>query len=257
MMRLVKTGGLTATLLLLAVLPARASDLSVSYKVDVGPVTLSTIKFSLDLGSEPIRSRAKIETSGLSQVFAEFSAVAEGESKMDASGLKPVSFRMVRERNNKRREASLSWDGSGALSYDPPIKKQELRASVERALSADVMDPITAVLRIGTPSEAPCPSVHQVFDGRDVFELSLTDKGRDQLDSDEVYRGPVQLCEVRWTPVAGRDKERNVPGDSYDVSFAPVGKLPSGRELWIPMEVSGTIKGLPFRAYADKLKARD
>lgn len=250
-----RTGGFAAGLLVAAALPAAADGLSVSYKVDVGPVTLSTVSFVLDMGADPIRSRARIETTGLSRVFAEYTAQAEGENALDESGLKPLRFRMVREKNNKRREASLSWNGSGALSYEPQINKPELRASVDRALNDKVMDPITAVLRIGTASAAPCPSVHQVFDGRDVFELSLTDKGRGQIDGDEAYQGPVQLCEVRWTPVAGRDKERNVPGDSYAVSFAPVSRLPSGQDLWIPVEVSGTIKGLPFRAYADKLKA--
>jgi hypothetical protein len=255
MMQMVRTIGLTAVFTAIATLPLAAADLSVAYRVDVGPVTLSSIDFALELGADTIHSRAKIESQGLSRIFSEYSAEAEGESRLDASGTQPVRFQMARKRDKKRRENLLRWSDSGGLSYEPPINKPELRASVERALNGSVTDPITAVLRIGTAGDAPCPSVHQVFDGRDVFELVLTDKGRNQIDGGKVYQGPGQICEVRWTPVAGRDKERNVPGDSYDVSFAPVGKLPSGRDLWLPVEVSGTIKGLPFRAYAHKLRA--
>jgi hypothetical protein len=58
---------------------------------------------------------------------------------------------------------------------------------------------------------------------------------------------------VRWTPVAGRAKDKGVPGDSYDVAFAPVAELDDGRKLWLPVEMSGKLKGLGFRGYVTKV----
>jgi hypothetical protein len=257
MMNRIKVSGLALGLWAAAALPASAGGVSVTYKVDVGPMTLSTVKFTLDLGAEAVLGRAKIETSGLSRVFAEYTAVAESESAISAEALRPVRFRLVRQRDDDRRETSLNWSPAGDLTYDPPIPKPDRRARIENALGQGVSDPITTVLRIGAAGVDPCPSVHDVFDGRDVFQLALTDLGKGELDDDTGYRGPVQRCSVRWTPVAGRAKDRNSPGDSYDVAFAPVGKLPSGRDLWLPVLMSGSLKGLPFRAYAERVKARD
>ena len=75
------------------------------------------------------------------------------------------------------------------------------------------------------------------------------------MDGEGGYKGTVRLCEVSWTPIAGRAAEKNEPRESYDVSFAPVGELPSGRTLWLPVALTGKLKGLRFNAYVTKFKA--
>ena len=236
---------------------AVAGQVAVTYKVDVGPMTLTTIRFVLDVSDDAVNGKARIKSGGVANLFAEYSAVAEARTMINGGAPQPVSFHLVRERDNDIRKASLSWTTDGSITYEPQSPKPERRESIARALSSGVTDPITAVLRIGTAGDTPCPSVHEVFDGRDVFELALTDKGSGKVSSDVAYRGTAQRCDVRWTPLAGRAKERNVPGDSYDVAFAPVGRLPSGQQLWLPVELSGSLKGMPFRAYAETLKAAE
>lgn len=241
----------------LAVHSAAAGQVAVTYKVDVGPMTLTTVRFTLDVSESAVNGKARIKSGSVANLFAEYSAVAESTSLIGGPAPQPVSFQLVRERDNDVRKASLSWNPDGVLSYEPQSRKPERRDSIARALNSDVADPITAVLRIGTAGATPCPSVHDVFDGRDVFELALTDKGSGTVSEDVDFRGSVQRCDVRWTPLGGRAKEKNVPGDTYDVSFAPVGKLPSGQQLWLPVELTGSLKGMPFRAYAEKLSAAD
>ncbi|MCA3555218.1 DUF3108 domain-containing protein [Aestuariivirga sp.] len=235
---------------------AAAGQVAVNYKVDVGPMTLTTIKFVLDIGPDAVNSKARIKSGGIANLFSEYSVVAEATSLIGNGAPQPVSFRLVRERDSGVRKAKLTW-ADGVLTYEPQSDKPERRESIARALNANVTDPITAVLRIGTAGETPCPSVHDVFDGRDVFELALTGKGSGTVDETVDYRGAVQLCEVRWTPIGGRAKEKNVPGDSYDVAFAPVDRLPTGQQLWLPVDLTGSLKGLPFRAYADTIEVVD
>jgi hypothetical protein len=210
----------------------------------------------LDVGPDAVNSKARIKSGGIANLFSEYSAVAEATSLIGSGAPQPVSFSLVRERESDIRKANLTWAG-GVLTYEPQSNKPERRESIARALNGNVTDPITAVLRIGTAGETPCPSVHDVFDGRDVFQLALTGKGSGTVDETVDYRGTVQLCEVRWTPLGGRAKDKNVPGDSYDVAFAPVGRLPSGQQLWLPVDLTGSLKGLPFRAYAEKLEVMD
>jgi hypothetical protein len=246
-----------AVLLAGAAAPAGAEQLgsvSVAYNVDVGPMTMTVVRYGLDLSEGALHSRVRIKSHGISRVFSEYTAKAEAESRAEGKSISPIRFHMVREKEDRRRETRLEWQDDGAIDYAPLEKKPERRASIEKALNAQVADPMTAVLRIGTSGKSPCPAVQQVFDGRDVFELSLTDKGMGTMDNDEGYSGPVRRCEVNWTPIAGRAVERNEPRDSYDVAFAPVGELPSGRTLWLPVEMTGYLKGLRFKAYVTKLK---
>ena len=241
-----------------AAVPAHAEPVravSVSYNVDIGPMTMIVVKYALNHSGDALEARANIRSNGLSRMFSEYSAKAEGRSRAETQGITPVSFRLVREKDDRKKETSLQWNGPGAITYAPREKKPERRQRIEQALNAAVADPMTAVLRIGTAGDVPCPAVQQVFDGRDVYELSLADKGEGRLDRDAAYRGPVRVCEVSWTPIAGRAAEKNEPRESYEVSFAPVGELPSGRTLWLPVSLSGKLKGIPFEAYATKLSA--
>jgi len=230
-------------------------SLAVNYNIDLGPMTVTEVKYRLSMEGGAARSQAQIRSSGISRVFAEYMAKVEAESRAGADDIAPVRFHLVREKDEKTREAKLRWTGPGAIDYAPKEKKPERRARVDKALNDKVADPMTAVLKIGTAGDYPCPSAQQIFDGRDVYELSLADQGEGRIET-EGYKGPVRRCEVSWTPIAGRAAEKNEPRESYEVSFAPVGELPSGRTLWVPVSLSGKLKGLRFDGYATKLTMR-
>lgn len=231
------------------------TGLSVSYNIDIGPMTVMVVKYRLGVSDGSVTSEAEIRSNGVTRAFSEYSASAEGESRAAKDGITPLSFRLERDRDGDKRRVSLQW-GDDGLTYEPREKKAERRARIDRALTAAVADPMTAALRIGTAGEDPCPSVQQVFDGRDVYELSLTDKGAGQLEGSADWRGPVRVCEVNWTPIAGRAAEKNEPRESYEVSFAAVGELPNGRTLWLPVALNGRLKGVRFDAYAARIKRR-
>lgn len=236
---------------------ASAADVAATFNVDIGPMTTTVVRFELDTGNDTLHARARIKSNGISRMFSEYSVKAEAEARDNGEAVQPVRFHLVREKDEGRREVTLSWNAAGDIAYEPAIKKPELRQKVNAALGKDVADPLTVIMRMGASGNDPCPSVHQVFDGRDVFELAFTDKGRGVLADQSAYRGEVQHCEVRWTPVAGRAMEKKLPGDVYDVSFAPVGKLASGRTVWLPVSMSGNLKGIGFSAYVTKLKTGD
>lgn len=232
----------------LAPAAAQAADVSVSYNVDVGPMTVTTVKLTLDESGEEVHARARIRANGVSRMFSEFGATAEAETKLGQAVPEPVAYKITRDDSDKRKVTTVMWNGE-VPSYDPPITNPERRDKLDRALAGGVTDPVTAVLRIGLSGDEPCGSSHKVFDGREVFELSFTQKGKGKLDGDAAWKGPVERCVVRWEPIAGRAKDKGVPGDSYEVAFAPVAKLASGRQLWLPVEMSGRLKGVGFRGY--------
>ncbi|MFO1130835.1 MAG: DUF3108 domain-containing protein [Hyphomicrobiales bacterium] len=231
---------------------AQAAGVTVSYNVDVGPLTVTVVKFSVDVTGGEARARARIKAAGMSRVFSEFGATAEAETRLGDAAPEPVSYRITRDQSDMRKVTTLTWDG-GTVTYDPPIKNSERKAKLDQALAGGVIDPVTAILRMGTLGDSPCPSTHEVFDGREVFELALTDKGVGKADGDSAWQGKVQRCSVRWTPIAGRSYDKGVPGDSYEVSFAPVAELENGHKLWLPVDMSGSLKGLGFKGYMTKV----
>ena len=252
----------TATLSLLALglaaaapAAAQAAAVTVSYNVDVGPLTVSVVKFSIDVAGDEAHARARIKTAGMSRVFSEFGATAEAETRLGEAEPQPMSYKITRDQSDMRKVTTLTWDGT-TVTYDPPIKNSDRKAKLDQALAGGVIDPVTAILRMGTLGDSPCPSTHEVFDGREVFELALTDKGMGKADGDAAWQGKVQRCSVRWTPVAGRSYDKGVPGDSYDVSFAPVADLDNGRKLWLPVNMSGSLKGLGFKGYLTKVSGK-
>jgi hypothetical protein len=230
------------------------SDVSASYNVDVGPMTMMVIRFGASFSDDAVRAQATIKSKGISAVFSEYSARAEGEGRLDGGAIQPALFKLSRERDDRKKRTTIQWGDGGTVSMDPPAhKKPEVQARVENALTADVSDPITAILRTGTAGDNPCNSAQKVFDGRDVFELSFSEGNGKELKSDAAYRGPVKNCRVRWHAIAGRSAERGDPDEVYGVSFAPIGTLVSGQTLWLPVSLTGTIKGLGFEAYVTKL----
>jgi hypothetical protein len=256
-MRKFPVGALLIAGAVLAPQGAHAAEIAATFNVDVGPMTMTVIKLELETAGDIVQARSRIKSDGLTSMFSEYSVDASAEARADSEGIRPQRFRLVRERDDNRREVTLSWNEQGEIAYEPQIKKPALRQKVEEALVKEVVDPLTVVLRMGASGGDPCPSVHQVFDGRDVFELAFTDKGKGKLAEPAVFDGDVQHCEVRWTPIAGRAMEKKVPGDVYDVSFAPVGKLASGHAVWLPVFMSGKLKGIRFSAYVTKLKTAD
>lgn len=240
-------------LALAAASAAEAAGVTASYNVDVGPLTVTEVKFNLDVTGGAAHAKARIRAAGMSRVFSEFGATAEAETRVDGDAPQPLNYRMTRDQSDMRKVTTVSWSGEGAPTYDPPIRNAERAAKLEQALAGGVVDPVTAVLRIGTEGASPCPSKHVVFDGREVYELALIDKGMGPFEGEAAWQGEVQHCTVRWTPIAGRAKDKGVPGDDYEVAFAPVATLDDGRKLWLPVQMSGRLKGMGFTGYLTKV----
>lgn len=256
-MRSSALGALSLAIAALLPRPVTAAEIAATFNVDIGPMTMSVVRLELDTAGDTVQARSRIKGKGITNLFSEYSVQADAEARAGGDEFQPLRFRLLRERDDSRREAKLTWNSGGELTYEPKIKKPDMRQKVDSALGKDVVDPLTVLLRIGATGADPCPSVHQVFDGRDVFELAFTGKGKGKLTDFPAYDGEVQHCEVRWTPIAGRAMEKKIPGDVYDVSFAPIGKLATGQTMWLPVFMSGKLKGIGFTIYATKLKAAD
>jgi hypothetical protein len=84
-----------------------------------------------------------------------------------------------------------------------------------------------------------CQRSTAVFDGRMRYDLKLAFKRMDRVKAEKGYQGPVVVCTVSFTPLAGHIPSRSVikyltSMDEMEVWFAPV----AGTRLVVPFRIS-------------------
>jgi len=82
-----------------------------------------------------------------------------------------------------------------------------------------------------------CKRKLAIFDGRQRADIDLVYKRMDQVHADKGYQGPVVVCQVLYTPIAGHRPER--PAIKYLVSQRDM-------EMWLA-PIAGARVLVPFR----------
>ena len=106
-----------------------------------------------------------------------------------------------------------------------------------------MLDPMTAsLLRApgnGDPlSPEACQRTLSIFDGRLRYDLQLAFKRMDKVKADKGYAGPVVVCAVYFSPIAGYIPSR--------AAIRYIAKL-RDMEIWLA-PIAGTRVLVPFRA---------
>jgi hypothetical protein len=99
------------------------------------------------------------------------------------------------------------------LSVEPALNPSPDRIPVTDADRHNVLDPMTATLvhvgGSGDPvSPQACGRRAAVFDGRMRFDLKSEFKRIETVKAEKGYQGPVVVCAVYFTPIAGYNPER-------------------------------------------------
>lgn len=256
--RLAKIAGATVGALVLAWRPAAADDIDLQLKVDVGGLTVMKVKLGFTLSEGGFGTEAVIRSEGLAALWGEYKMSAEGSGLNGADGIRPRAYSFRRDKDGKKKSRQLSWGEDGMLrQHQAASNDADVQAGIDAALTASTFDPLSAILRLGLNSgKTPCGTTYRVFDGRDVFDVALGPRENAMLDgdSDTAYEGPAHFCDFKWVAIAGRWFSKSKPSelvDDYDVWFAPVPV--SGQKVWLPMLITGKLKGLKFKAYAARI----
>jgi hypothetical protein len=129
------------------------------------------------------------------------------------------------------------------LKLDPPRDTDAERVPVTENDQHGVLDPMTAPI-IPAPATgnllAPeaCQRTLRVFDGRLRYDLQFAFKRMDKVKADKGYEGPVLVCAVYFTPVAG-----HIPSRAAIKYMAKLRDI----EVWLA-PIAGTRMLVPFRA---------
>jgi hypothetical protein len=126
---------------------------------------------------------------------------------------------------------------------DPPQENEPDRVPITDEHRKGILDPMTASLMrtpgTGNPlSEQACQRTMAIFDGRLRYDLQFAFKRMDQVKAEKGYDGPVVVCAVYFSPIAG-----------YIPSRAAIRYIAGLRdiEVWLA-PIAGTRVLVPYRA---------
>ena len=184
--------------------------LDARYAVSLGGVPVGKGAWVIDIAENQFTAAASGATAGLLRVFASGQGSGASRGFMVGGNPVPASFAASITSDKKTEEIRMTL-GSGdvkefAISPQMPVDPE--RVPVTEAHFHGVTDPMTgSLLRVpgnGNPiGPLACQRTTPIFDGRMRYNLQFVYKRMEQVKADKGYEGPVVVCAVYFTPIAG------------------------------------------------------
>ena len=243
---------LTSAMLVLAAsglaAPAFAQTrLEARYAATVAGIPIGAGSWVIDITDSQYSAAVDGTTSGLLRAFTggQGSATARG-TLTNSKQLTSIYAANLNGRNNKKIDSIRITISNGNVKdykVDPPADVEPNRVPITEASQRGVLDPMTASL-VRMPGNGDplvpeaCQRTHEVFDGRLRYDMQFAFKRMDKVKSVKGYFGPVVVCAVYFTPVAG-----------FVPSRASLRYLAKQRdmEVWLA-PIAGTRVLVPYRA---------
>jgi hypothetical protein len=229
-----------------AAAPAQAQGrLDARYEASLAGIPIGSGSWVVDIGETQYSAAASGATSGLLRAFTggQGSTAARGT----LNGGRPASaiYAATISTRKKSDEIRLTIANGSVKDFklDPPQDTDPERVPITEAHQHNVQDPMTAsLLRVPGNGELLTPEACQrkvsIFDGRLRYDIEMAYKRMDKVKADKGYAGPVVVCSVYFTPVAG-----------FIPSRTAIKYLTRQRdmEVWLA-PIAGTRVLVPFRA---------
>ena len=227
--------------------PARAQGkLEAHYTASLAGIPVGKGSWVVDVDDTHYRAAASGITTGLLRLFTggEGTSAAHGTFGRDgkpASSLYAATI-ITRDKTTEARVAIKDGDVT-TTKVEPPIDKDPERVPLTKAHKLGVFDPMTgALVRMPGNGNLLSPKVCErrvsIFDGRLRYDLRLAYKRMDKVQAERGYAGPVVVCSIYFSPVAGFIPTRTA------IKYI---KNMREMEVWLA-PIAGTRVLVPFRA---------
>jgi hypothetical protein len=229
-----------------AAAPARAQGkLEAQYNATLAGLPIGKGTWIVDISDNQYTAAASGQTSGILRVFAGGSATGAAHGTIVAGQPVAANFATTIKINKKTDEVRVTLNGGSVKDFkvEPPPDENPERIPVTDAHRVGVTDPMTASLNrvpgngdVRVP--AACDRKIAIFDGRLRYDLQLAYKRMDTVESKKGYSGPVVVCSVAFSPIAGFIPSR------YAIKYLAKAK---DIEIWLA-PIAGTRMMVPYRA---------
>jgi hypothetical protein len=234
-----------ALALSLACVGARADMLHATYRVSlIGlPIGVASVNATLTPTSYAIDASAKL--SGLATLVSRARGASTGQGAIVDNHVVPATFATTASNSSMTRTIRMSLAANAVTGVDisPPFEDRPDRVPLSDKDTRGIVDPVGAFV-VPAPPKGPlvgpaaCDRTIPVFDGYTRFDVSLSYVGQREV-STKGYKGPVAVCAVRYTPIAGHRRDRPATkfmADNKDLEvwLAPI----DGARVLMPYRVS-------------------
>jgi Protein of unknown function (DUF3108) len=241
-------GGVFALVVSLAAVsqPAVAQGrLEARYEATLAGIPVGKGAWSIDISDDQFSASAFGGTSGLLKAFAGGSGTGAAQGRVVNGALISTNY-SASTTTSKKTEAIRMVLANGtikefAIEPEPPVDPDRL--PVTDAHRKGVFDPMTgSMLRVPGNADPLSPDACRtgaaIFDGRMRYDLKLDFKRMEMVKAEKGYQGPVVVCAIYFSPVAGYIPDRPVikylsNQRNMEISFAPV----AGTRILVPFRM--------------------
>lgn len=189
--------------------------LDAHYVASLAGIPVGKGAWVIDIGDDQYHAAATGGTTGLLSVFASGHGSGSAQGGIQGGNFLPTiySVSMVTDKKVDEVRMALANGNVKDVSIEPPQPPDPQRVPLTDAHRRGVLDPMTgSLVRVpGTAdplSAEACQRSAAIFDGRMRYDLQLAFKRMDKVKAEKGYQGPVVVCGVYFTPVAGHIPDR-------------------------------------------------
>ena len=241
-------GGLFAGAAMLLSAPHAAlaqGKLDARYEATLAGIPVGKGAWTIEIADDQFSAAASGGTSGLLKAFAGGSGTGAAQGRVVNGALVASSYSATTTTSKKSEAIRISLVNGNvkefAIEPEPPVDADRL--PVTDAHRRGVYDPMTgAMIKVPGTSEVlspdSCRTGAGIFDGRMRYDLKLDFKRMETVKAEKGYHGPVVVCAVYFTPVAGYIPDRPVikylaAQRNIEIAFAPV----AGTRILVPFRM--------------------
>jgi hypothetical protein len=185
------------------------------YTATLAGIPIGRGNWVIEISEDQFTATASGGTFGIVRILTQGHGVSMAQGPLSGGQPVPQSYAATITNDKRVDEVRMAFAGGNVkeLSVEPALAPSPERIPVTDADRHNVLDPMTATLvhvgGSGDPvSPQACGRRAAVFDGRMRFDLRSEFKRIETVKAEKGYQGPVAVCAVYFTPIAGYNPER-------------------------------------------------
>lgn len=217
----------------LAASPALAEPLHGRYGVTLLGIPFGKASLDGEVAGQTYKIAINARLTGIASMVSSSKGAAVASGAFLRGLIVPSAYANTSANASQTRTVRVAMSGGSVKGVDisPPIDPSPERVPLTDAHTRNIVDPLSAMIMPVPGTEpvmgpAACNRTIPVYDGFTRFDVSLTYSGMRQVKA-KGYAGPVVVCAVRYTPIAGHRNRKPVQfmaeNRDIEVWLAPVG----------------------------------
>jgi hypothetical protein len=208
--------------------------LDARYEATLAGIPVGKGAWTIDIGDDQFSASASGGTAGLLKAFSGGSGAGAAQGRVVNGGLVSTNYSASTTTSHKSEAIHMTLVNGNVKEYgiepEPPVDPDRL--PITEAHRRGVYDPMTgSMLKVpgtGDPlSPEACHTGAPIFDGRMRYELKLDFKRMETVKAEQGYEGPVVVCAIYFSPIAGYIPDRPVikylaAQRNMEIAFAPI-----------------------------------